>query len=39
MYSAKWSRRYDRAATALPGLVWAHKVVNTGDPIVRYWIV
>lgn len=22
----------------LAGLVWAHKVVNTGDPIVRYWI-
>jgi predicted deacylase len=20
------------------GLVWAHKVVSTGDPIVRYWI-
>ncbi len=20
------------------GLVWAHKVVNTGDPIVRYWV-
>jgi predicted deacylase len=20
------------------GLVWTHKVVNTGDPIVRYWI-
>ncbi len=22
----------------LAGLVWTHKVVNTGDPIVRYWI-
>lgn len=22
----------------LAGLVWAHKVVNTGDPVVRYWI-
>jgi len=22
----------------LAGLVWAHKVVNTGDPIVRYWV-
>jgi predicted deacylase len=22
----------------IAGLVWAHKVVNTGDPIVRYWI-
>lgn len=20
------------------GLIWAHKVVNTGDPVVRYWI-
>ena len=23
----------------IAGLVWAHKVVNTGDPVVRYWIV
>jgi predicted deacylase len=23
----------------IAGLVWSHKVVNTGDPIVRYWIV
>jgi predicted deacylase len=23
----------------IAGLVWAHKVVNTGDPIFRYWIV
>jgi predicted deacylase len=22
----------------LAGLIWTHKVVNTGDPIVRYWI-
>jgi predicted deacylase len=22
----------------IAGLVWSHKVVNTGDPIVRYWI-
>lgn len=22
----------------LVGLIWAHKVVNTGDPILRYWI-
>jgi len=22
----------------LAGLVWAHKVVSTGDPVVRYWI-
>ena len=20
------------------GLIWTHKVVNTGDPIVRYWV-
>jgi predicted deacylase len=20
------------------GLIWTHKVVNTGDPILRYWI-
>ena len=24
--------------SGIAGLVWAHKVVNTGDPIVRYWI-
>ena len=22
----------------LAGLIWAHKVVSTGDPVVRYWI-
>jgi hypothetical protein len=22
----------------LVGLIWTHKVVNTGDPIVRYWV-
>lgn len=22
----------------IAGLVWAHKVVNTGDPVVRYWV-
>jgi uncharacterized protein len=22
----------------IAGLIWSHKVVNTGDPIVRYWI-
>lgn len=27
------------SGTGIAGLVWAHKVVNTGDPIVRYWIV
>jgi predicted deacylase len=25
-------------ATGVAGLVWAHKAVNSGDPIVRYWI-
>jgi predicted deacylase len=24
--------------SGIAGLVWAHKVVNTGDPIVRYWV-
>ncbi|MGQ0764636.1 MAG: succinylglutamate desuccinylase/aspartoacylase family protein [Gemmatimonadota bacterium] len=24
--------------SGIAGLIWAHKVVNTGDPIVRYWI-
>jgi uncharacterized protein len=24
--------------SGIAGLVWAHKVVHTGDPIVRYWI-
>jgi predicted deacylase len=27
------------SGAGIAGLVWAHKVVNTGDPIVRYWIV
>lgn len=22
----------------LAGLIWTHKVVNTGDPVLRYWI-
>ena len=26
------------AGQGIAGLVWAHKVVNTGDPIVRYWV-
>ena len=26
-------------SAGIAGLVWAHKVVNTGDPIVRYWII
>jgi predicted deacylase len=25
-------------SAGLAGLVWAHKVVNTGDPFVRYWV-
>ena len=24
--------------SGIAGLVWTHKVVNTGDPIVRYWV-
>jgi predicted deacylase len=24
--------------SGIVGLIWAHKVVNTGDPILRYWI-
>lgn len=24
--------------SGVAGLIWTHKVVNTGDPIVRYWI-
>jgi hypothetical protein len=24
--------------SGLAGLIWTHKVVNTGDPVVRYWI-
>ena len=27
------------SGAGIAGLVWSHKVVNTGDPIVRYWIV
>ena len=27
------------SGNGIAGLVWAHKVVNTGDPVVRYWIV
>ena len=27
------------SGAGIAGLVWAHKVVNTGDPIVRYWVV
>ena len=23
----------------ITGLIWSHKAVNTGDPIVRCWIV
>lgn len=31
--------RVRSSGSGIAGLVWAHKVVNTGDPIVRYWIV
>lgn len=31
--------RVQSTGAGIAGLVWAHKVVNTGDPIVRYWIV
>jgi predicted deacylase len=31
--------RVRSTGNGIAGLVWAHKVVNTGDPIVRYWIV
>jgi predicted deacylase len=24
--------------TGIVGLIWTHKVVNTGDPVLRYWI-
>jgi uncharacterized protein len=26
------------SGAGLAGLIWTHKVVNTGDPIVRYWV-
>jgi predicted deacylase len=26
------------SGSGIVGLIWAHKVVNTGDPILRYWI-
>ncbi len=26
------------SGAGIAGLIWTHKVVNTGDPIVRYWI-
>jgi predicted deacylase len=30
--------RVHASGTGIAGLIWTHKVVNTGDPIVRYWI-
>jgi uncharacterized protein len=30
--------RVSSPGAGLAGLIWTHKVVNTGDPIVRYWI-
>lgn len=31
--------RVTSTGDGIAGLVWAHKAVHTGDPIVRYWIV
>jgi predicted deacylase len=30
--------RVTASGSGIAGLIWTHKVVNTGDPIVRYWI-
>lgn len=30
--------RLSSPGAGVAGLIWTHKVVNTGDPIVRYWI-
>ena len=30
--------RVHATGSGIAGLIWAHKVVSTGDPIVRYWI-
>ena len=30
--------RVSAPGAGIAGLIWSHKVVNTGDPIVRYWI-
>ena len=30
--------RVTSPGAGLVGLIWTHKVVNTGDPIVRFWI-
>jgi uncharacterized protein len=30
--------RVASTGAGLAGLIWTHKVVNTGDPIVRYWV-
>ena len=30
--------RVSASGAGIAGLIWSHKVVNTGDPIVRYWI-
>jgi hypothetical protein len=30
--------RVASSGQGLVGLIWTHKVVNTGDPIVRYWV-
>jgi uncharacterized protein len=30
--------RVPTPGAGLVGLIWSHKMVNTGDPIIRYWI-
>ena len=30
--------RVHAPGSGIAGLIWTRKVVNTGDPIVRYWI-
>jgi uncharacterized protein len=30
--------RVTSSGAGVAGLIWTHKVVNTGDPIVRYWV-
>jgi predicted deacylase len=30
--------RVSAPGAGIAGLIWTHKVVNTGDPIIRYWV-
>jgi predicted deacylase len=30
--------RVTTPGAGIAGLIWTHKVVNTGDPIIRYWV-